>query len=146
MEVQYREINTSDVAYPQVWELRDAVLRRPLGQSLQNDDTSKDHLERIFIAEDSEGKVVGCVMLRPLSNRGYKMRQMAVLPKMQKTGVGRNLIKAAESAAWESGAPFIELNARTVVLPFYEKLGYVVEREEFTEVGISHRFMRKLRS
>ena len=145
MAIRIREITTTDPAYPQVWELRDAVLRRPLGHSLHNDDTSRDHLERIFIAEDESGHVVACVMLRPLPGGAFKLRQMAVLPEMQGSGVGKALVEAAEAAVWASGATRIGMNARELVLPFYQKLGYIAEGEVFTEVGISHRFMQKMR-
>lgn len=144
MHFGLREITTADLAYPQVWELRDAVLRRPLGQSLHTDDTSRDHLERIFIAEE-EGGVVGCVMLRPLPDGTYKLRQMAVHPQMQGNGVGRLLVQAAERAAWASGALRIQMNARAVVLQFYQKLGYAVVGNAFAEVGIPHFFMQKMK-
>ena len=145
MDTRIREINTEDPAYPLVWELRDAVLRRPLGHSLHNDDTSHDHLERIFIAEDNTNRVVACVMLRPLPESAFKLRQMAVLPEVQGSGIGKKLVEAAEAAVWASGAKRIEMHARAVVLPFYEKLGYVAEGETFSEVGIAHRFMQKIR-
>ncbi len=140
-----REITVDDPAYPQVWELRDAVLRRPLGQSLHNDDTSGDHLERIFIAEYDAARVVACVMLRPLRDKAFKLRQMVVAPEAQGTGVGRALVQVAEESVFREGAARIEMNARAVVLPFYEKLGYTIEGDGFIEVGIPHFFMQKKR-
>lgn len=138
-----REITTADPVYPEVWELRDAVLRRPLGQSLRDDDISGDHLERIFIVQNDAGRAVACVMLRALPSGAFKLRQMAVSPAFQGTGIGRQLVEAAERAAWTSGAQRIEMNARAAVRSFYEKLGYAVEGEEFVEVGIPHFFMKK---
>lgn len=140
-----REITTDDPVYPQVWELRDAVLRRPLGQSLHNDDTSRDHLERLFVAEENSGRVIACVMLRPLPGAAFKLRQMAVAPEAQGTGVGRALVQVAEESVFGEGATRIEMNARAVVLPFYEKLGYTIEGDGFIEVGIPHFFMQKKR-
>lgn len=143
--VTIREITTDAPAYSQVWELRDAVLRRPLGLSLHDDDTSKDHLERIFIAEDETGRVIACVMLKPLPGMAFKLRQMAVASDVQGAGIGRQLVEAAERAAWEGGAQCIEMNARATALAFYEKLGYVVKGDAFSEVGIPHFFMKKVR-
>ncbi len=140
-----RRIRTTDPAYPQVWELRDAVLRRPLGHSLYNDDTSRDSEEIILVAEEAFGRVVGCVMLRPVPGGAFKLRQMAVYDDAQGLGVGRALVQHAEAEAWAAGAPHIELHARAGVLPFYEKLGYNVSGEEFLEVGIPHRFAQKVR-
>jgi predicted GNAT family N-acyltransferase len=37
----------------------------------------------------------------------------------------------------------IALHARETAVGFYEKLGYVVSGERFTEVGIPHWYMQK---
>jgi predicted GNAT family N-acyltransferase len=37
----------------------------------------------------------------------------------------------------------MELHARATAIDFYKRLGYSVCSEEFTEVGIPHRIMRK---
>lgn len=143
--MRVREITTTDPVYPQVFELRDAVLRRPLGLSLYDENTSGEDTERIFIAEDDAGRIIGCVMLKALPGAAYKLRQMAVAVEAQGTGVGRMLIEAAERAVWTSGATRIEMHARATAVPFYEKLGYAATGDEFSEVGIPHFFMQKER-
>lgn len=140
-----REITTADPAYSQVFELRDAVLRKPLGLSLHDEDTSGDMAERIFVAEDEAGKIVGCVMLKPLTGAAFKLRQMAVSPEAQGIGIGRLLVEAAERTVWIEGATRIEMHARATAIPFYEKLGYELVGDEFSEVGIPHFFMQKMR-
>lgn len=144
MAIHIREITTEDPVYPQVWELREAVLRKPLGLSLKDEDLIGEKSERIFIAEDGD-RVLGCVMLKAIPGPAFKLRQMAVAPEMQGRKVGRNLVEAAERAAWASSASRIEMHARAAVLPFYEKLGYAVVGEEFSEVNIPHRAMQKHR-
>jgi len=141
--VTIREITTTDPVYPQVFALRDAVLRRPLGLSLHDEDTRADAADRIVIAENENGGVIGCVMLKALPRAVFKLRQMAVAPECQGTGVGRRVVQAAEEIAWREGGIRIEMHARLAVLPFYQKLGYTVEGDVFTEVGIPHYFMKK---
>ncbi|MBS1687606.1 MAG: GNAT family N-acetyltransferase, partial [Bacteroidetes bacterium] len=37
-QISIKEIKVNTPEYEQVWELREEVLRKPLGQSLKNDD------------------------------------------------------------------------------------------------------------
>lgn len=127
----------------QIWQLRDTVLRRPLGLSLRNEDLSGEAQEVTLYATDEEKNVAGCLMLRKLSSDELKLRQMAVAPAFQGKGVGRRLVQSAEAFAAEHGYQSISLHARLHALPFYEKAGYEAAGEVFTEVGIPHRLMRK---
>ena len=131
--------------YPQVLDLREAVLRRPLGLSLRNEDLSMDASDTIFVAlQDDDTRVAGCVMMHPLpGHKRVKLRAMAVYPELQGSGLGRMLVQAAEAWAWQQGFETIVLHARKTALGFYERLGYEVLGEEFTEVGIPHRLMQK---
>ena len=123
-------------------ELRDRVLRIPLGLSVRNDDLSPDVHDILLIAcRNSE--VLGCVILHPLDNKVVRLRAMAVAPEYQGTGIGRLLVKDAERVAREEGFRRIILHARMVVHSFYEKLGYARQGEVFTEVGIPHVLMQK---
>ncbi|MMZ69082.1 putative N-acetyltransferase YjcF [compost metagenome] len=73
-----------------------------------------------------------------------KMRQVAVDESLRGQQVGRRMVVFAEEIAREEGYARFVLNARQVAIPFYEKLGYNIISEEFTEVGIPHRKMAKL--
>jgi predicted GNAT family N-acyltransferase len=127
----------------QAWQLREAVLRKPLGLSLRDEDLSGEAEEVTLCATDEAGHAIGCLMLRRLSDEELKLRQMAVAPAAQGTGVGRKLLQSAEAFAAEHGYQSISLHARLHALPFYEKAGYRAAGEVFTEVGIPHRLMRK---
>src|ERR1700761_3859556 len=59
-------IDVTDPAYQQVWQVREEVLRKPLGMSLKNEDLSMDAEDVIFAAM-ADDKVVGCVMLHPVT-------------------------------------------------------------------------------
>jgi predicted GNAT family N-acyltransferase len=80
-----------------------------------------------------------------VSGSGYaKMRQVAVSPDRQGSGLGRELVLESEAWARRNGFAEIRLHARLNAVPFYERLGYHVEGDEFLEVGIPHFLMRKL--
>ncbi len=140
--IRIRRITLFDPEYGQVLALREAVLRQPLGLSLKDEDLSAEADEYTLIAEE-EGRVIGCVMLRPLSPESLKLRQMAVADSHQRQGIGAALVREAEAFAAEKGFALMTLHARMNAVPFYEQGGYVTFGEPFTEVGIPHHFMQK---
>jgi ribosomal protein S18 acetylase RimI-like enzyme len=141
-EIEITCIDAQHEWFPEVFALREQVLRRPLGLSLYNEDTSADKLDKIFIARHNN-RVLGCLMAKPLPDNQLKLRQMAVAPEFQGTGVGRKLMLAAEEDARKEKIHLLSLHARSSAIPFYEKLGYRIDSEEFEEVGIPHKAMSK---
>lgn len=135
-------ISSSDPLYSEVWKLREAVLRAPIGLSLRNEDLSQDHKDTFFVALNS-GTVIGCLMAQKLDDVVLKLRQMAVYDAWQGKGIGRLLMQAAEEYANRNGYKMISLHARKTAKEFYDKLGYATIGDEFTEVGIPHYNMTK---
>jgi N-acetylglutamate synthase-like GNAT family acetyltransferase len=135
-------IGNSSPKYQQVWDLREEVLRKPLGMSLKNDDMSWEPMDDIFIAEH-DGKVIGCLLLHHIDNDRLKLRQMAVYDDWQGKGIGRLLVNAAEKFAAEKGYDKMVLHARKVAAGFYKSMNYTTAGDEFTEVGIPHFVMEK---
>ena len=125
-------------------DLREEILRKPLGLSLRNEDLSRDNTNIIFIAEH-EGKIIGCVFMEPKGNNEIQLRAMAVYNEWQGKNVGRQLVTAAEEYAWGAGFDKIILHARKVAMGFYKSLGYNAVGDQFTEVGIPHFMMEKKR-
>lgn len=142
INIVVREIKTTDLCYGQVYNLRESVLRVPLGLSLANEDLSKDK-DDIVLAAFCSGNVVGCVMLQHLDIDRVKLRQMAVNPGLQTQGVGTAIVSAAEKTCRERGYKKIVLHAREIARGFYEKAGYLVCSDQFEEVGIPHYAMEK---
>lgn len=140
-----RRIGLDDKDYQQVYNLREEILRKPIGLSLENEDLSGDALDTIFCAMHGD-TVIGCLMLHPTdSPEKIKFRQMAVADGWQGKGIGQLLMNAAEKHTWGSGQWHIVLHARVTAQAFYEKLGYNTTSTVFTEVGIPHVVMEKLR-
>lgn len=136
-------IDTQHPLYPPAVELRYEVLRRPLGIARAAFDLSQDVTNR-FVVACAGGAVVGVVALGPTPHHHTaQLRQMAVLPSRQSSGLGRALVAALETHARERGVTTIILHARHHAVGFYAKLGYAAQGDEFLEVGIPHRLMSK---
>lgn len=143
MNIDIRQVNVNNTDYQQVYNLREEVLRKPIGLSLKNEDLSGDSLDIILAAYDHE-KIVGCVMLHPAEQVDVrKLRQMAVAPEYQGKKIGQQLVQAAEDVLRQHGIKKITLHARQTAIGFYEKLGYKITSGIFTEVNIPHVVMEK---
>ena len=140
--LEFRPIPPASEAYRLECELRNEVLRRPLGLDLRDDDLSAEADQLHFGLFDGES-LVACVIVMPLTPSEVKLRQMAVFPAAQGRGLGRQLLEQLHLELVRQGREKIVLHARMSAIGFYSKLGYHVEGEEFTEVGIPHRKMWK---
>lgn len=140
--ITIKQISVNDGEYQQVWQLREDVLRKPIGLSLANEDLGRDKEDQILVAL-KDNHVIGCLMLRTLPGRQMQLRQMAVAHNAQGAGIGRALVLEAEKTARHHGMASIVLHARQVALGFYEKLGYRAYGDVFTEVGMPHFMMEK---
>jgi predicted GNAT family N-acyltransferase len=132
----------ADPKYQELWNLREAILRKPLGLSLSNENLSRDLTNTIFIAQHND-KIIGCVLMEPKDDHTVQLRAMAVYNEWQGKGVGRMLVQALEAYAWQNGYKKIILHARKVVLGFYKSMNYQQVGDEFVEVGIPHYHMEK---
>ena len=128
--------------YRAACDLRERVLRRPLGIPLRDVDTAEDSGEELFCALQAE-RVIACLHLKYVDAATMKLRQMAVDPAFQKSGVGSGLVRFAEGWARGRATDAIVLDARIAAAPFYERLGYAREGEPFESVGIPHIRMRR---
>lgn len=138
-----QEIPYASALYEASKELRNNVLRLPLGMVLNDRDVAGEE-EQIHIgAVTEDAKVLASVTLKPLSTTVIKLRQMAVDASQQGSGLGRKLVMFAEQLAYSKGYRVMETHARVVAQGFYEKLGYVAEGKMFVEIGIEHMAMKK---
>jgi ribosomal protein S18 acetylase RimI-like enzyme len=129
--------------YQQMVQLRNDILRRPLGLQFTPEELEKEK-EEILIGAFEEEKMLGCCMLIKVDPSSVRLRQMAVLNNLQGKGIGRALMQFAENIARDRGFQKITMHARKTAVGFYEKLGYRVSGQEFEEVTIPHFTMEKL--
>lgn len=139
------ELSVIDYAspfYQQVLDLRNRILREPLGLNLFDEDLREDQDQYILVVLKDD-IVKACLMLKILDKDTVKLRQMAVDTDSQRQGYGSLLVGYAENFCVLNDYFTIELHARKEAKPFYDKLGYDQFGEEFEEVGIPHFLMVK---
>ncbi|MFZ1798255.1 MAG: GNAT family N-acetyltransferase [Chitinophagaceae bacterium] len=135
-------IDYNSEQYHDMVELRNQLLRKPLGLSLPDIDLENEK-DNIFIGYFDDGKLEGCCMLVPIDPDIVQLRQMAVLSGLQGKGIGRTIIQFAENLARDKGFKRIIMHARDSAVGFYQKQGYEKKGEMFTEVSIPHYVMEK---
>ena len=115
--------------------LRYLILRQPLGLSFSTEQLCADsHHIGYYI----DGKLVGCLVLKPINDKQIQMTQVAVDENVQGRGVGRRMVKYSEDFATRFGFQEMVLHARETAVPFYEMLSYNKVGDCFTEVTIPH--------
>jgi predicted N-acetyltransferase YhbS len=137
-----REIVYGSAEYRAELELRDEILRRPLGRQLSARDREGEE-NAYHIACFRGERVVGCLVLRPLGEGDVRMRAVAVATVVQRQGIGAALVRFAEDFARGRGYRRMVLHARETAVEFYEKLDYARVGERFVEVTIPHWRMEK---
>jgi GNAT superfamily N-acetyltransferase len=131
--------------YEKMVDLRRKVLRIPLGLDFSNEDLNKDIHSYLFGCFNDKKEIIGCCTVDNCpDNISFKLRQMAVDPLYQSKGIGRALINFVEIFAKGKKINRINLHARKNAVPFYQKSGYNVYDDEFTEVNIPHLKMEKI--
>ena len=132
-----QEVPYGSPLYRLTLAFREEYLRRPLG--LTNSDADlKAEDRQIHIAAVDNAKIIGTVVLKPISPQMVKLRQMAVAGSRLGSGLGAELVRFAEDLAWDRGYASIEMAARVSARGFYDKLGYRAEGDEFFEITIPH--------
>jgi|GEM_PF-25324 len=141
--VQCLRIAFGSAQYRQTLHLRETVLRVPLGLTLSEADVHGEEGQWHFALLDGRDALLANVVALPLGEGLFKLRQMAVRADLQGLGLGSRLLTEVEGHLRTHGARSIILHARVSVVPFYQMLGYVSEGEDFVEVTLPHRSMRK---
>ncbi len=128
--------------YQQMVNLRNEILRKPLGLIFDAAELEREK-EDVLMGAFEEDKLLGCCLLTRMDDRTMRLRQMAVPSGMQGKGIGRALMIFCENVARDMGYKRLIMHARKTALGFYEKLGYSVYGEEFMEITIPHYIMEK---
>jgi GNAT superfamily N-acetyltransferase len=118
------------------YELRFEVLRKPWGQSFDStkDDTEDGSVH--YLVKDEFDDTVAAGRLQFNSSTQGQIRSMAVKQFVQKTGIGRLLIKYIEADAKKRGISEIILDSREQAVPFYLKNGYEVTGPSYLLFGV----------
>ncbi len=135
--MEFIEIQWNSELYALEIELRDRLLRAPLGMGFSTQELAAESSELHF-GLIQEGKVKACAVIVPSTPDQAKLRQMAVHEDHQRQGLGSTLVRQIESELRRRDFQRVELHAREQAVPFYERLGYRTIGERFIEVNIAH--------
>lgn len=137
-----KQIDHGTREYEQMLKLRNEILRKPLGLTYSHDELAREK-EDILIGAFDDDEMLACCLLTKEDNKSLRLRQMAVQNNLQGKGIGASMMNFAELLARDKGFQKLIMHARKTALGFYEKLGYKVVGDEFTEVTIPHYVMEK---
>ncbi|MFM7180486.1 MAG: GNAT family N-acetyltransferase [Verrucomicrobiales bacterium] len=132
-----QSIDPDSPAYRLECDLRQRVLRGPLGLDLFDEDLAVER-EQFHHGLFEGERLIGCAIAVRLTPEEIKIRQMAVDPDYQGRGCGRQLLDEVMAIWKDRGIRLVSLNARLSVARFYERLGFSRTGAEFTEVGLPH--------
>jgi len=137
-----RMIDHGTKEYQQMVHLRNEMLRKPLGLHFTKDELDEEKND-ILMGAFEDDRLLGCCLLTRIDSSTVRLRQMAVPSGMQGKGIGRALTIFAENIARDLGYKRLLMHARITAIGFYQKLGYGIIGDEFTEVTIPHYIMEK---
>jgi N-acetylglutamate synthase-like GNAT family acetyltransferase len=137
-----KQIDHSSKEYRQMVELRNEILRKPLGLSFKKEELTREK-DDILIGAFEEDKMLGCCLLTKVNKDNVRLRQMAVQNNLQGKGIGAAMLNYAENVARDAGYKNMLMHARKTAVGFYEKLDYKVTGDEFEEITIPHVIMEK---
>lgn len=138
------DVDFGSSRYDELVELRYKVLLEPLGLKFLDMYREKEMgYLHIGCVEGLDDRLIGGLMLAPVNDQDIRMLQVAVDPRYQREGVGREIVKYAEKRSREAGYSKIVMHAMLSVVHFYEKMGYIQEGDIFEEKGITFACMAK---
>ncbi|MBL0145505.1 MAG: GNAT family N-acetyltransferase [Chitinophagaceae bacterium] len=127
-----KQIDHGTKEYQEMVNLRNELLRRPLGLSFSPDELAREK-EDILIGAFDDDKILACCLLTKVDDNSLKLRQMAVQNNLQGKGIGASMMNFAENVARDKGFKKVTMHARKNAMGFYEKLGYKAVGNEFEE-------------
>ena len=134
--------DTTSAIYKDALKIRYAVFVNEQGVSEEEEiDSLEDKTEHIVLYVD--GKPVATARIYDLGENTFKVQRVAVLKDARGIGYGAVIMTEAEKRVQELGGQKITLGAQNSAIPFYEKLAFNVEGEEFMDAGIPHHTMSK---
>ena len=117
------------------------ISEQHVNPAIEIDDKEKDCVH--LVAYNQQEKAVATARLFSLSPSSFKIQRVAVVKELRGKKYGNAIMKKIEEIAKEKHIKKLVLGAQNYAIPFYEKLGYSPEGEEYEEAGILHRHMKK---
>ena len=123
------------------FHIRKAVFVEEQAVPLELELDEYDDIATHFLLRDGETPLATA---RLLDKHGLaKIGRVAVRKEARGWGLGLKLMQAVLDEARRRGFQESVLDSQTYAIPFYARLGFVAEGEEFDDAGIAHFLMRQ---
>lgn len=139
----FQEINYESELYFKAIELRQEVLRTPLGLKYSSSDL-KQEADQIHIVCILDEQLIASASLMLENDHTIKLRQVAVRPHLQNLAIGTKLLNYCENYIKKRNYKLIYCHARETALNFYLKNKYEIVSEKFLEIGLPHFKLQKV--
>lgn len=139
--IEFKVIEYQSKDWELALQLREAVLRAPLGAIFTKDELIEE-AAHIQIAGFKEEKLVACAVLVP-EGPALKMQRVAVDEQLRNQAIGSKMMAFCEAWATERNIEWIYCHARDSAVNFYLNNDYQPEGDYFDEDGIPHLKMKK---
>ena len=141
MNLQRIEYNSKE--YNESLELRNKVMRKPLGFDLRNEDLNYEK-DAIMVGAYENDTIIG-VGVMTYDKELFKVECLCVDFDYQKSGIGSKLLTYLEELAKQHGGKVMCLEARVSAEKFYIKHGYIGGGEAYLHehAPVPHIAMRK---
>jgi len=130
------------------WTTEADLIAGDVRTDAQNVSTVMNMPGSVFLVYEGPSALLGCVNLQKHHTRMY-LGMFAVDPETQGMGIGKELLKGADSHAREQGSLSIYMqviSVRQELIDWYKRNGYADtgERKPFPEDGLTGKHMREL--
>ncbi len=124
------------------YDIRKAVFVQEQAVPLELEIDKYDDVATHFLLRDAEGTPLATARL--LDKHGLaKIGRVAVMQEARGRGLGLRLMQFVVDEAQKRGFTEAVLDSQAYAIPFYERLGFTAEGEEFDDAGIPHFLMRR---
>ena len=124
------------------YDIRKAVFVEEQAVPLELEMDEYDDTATHFLLRDAAGAPLATARL--LDKHGLaKIGRVAVLKEARGRGLGLMLMQFVLEEARKRGFTEAVLDSQTYAIPFYERLGFTAEGDEFEDAGIPHFLMRR---
>ncbi|WP_016838475.1 GNAT family N-acetyltransferase [Ureibacillus thermosphaericus] len=143
MKIEVIRVSTEE-QLEKAFSIRKEVFVEEQGVPMESEIDEYDNLlspcEHLLIVVDD--KPVGAGRIRFVDGFG-KLERICVLQPYRKICIGKLIVQELEKIAKEKDCQKVKLHAQSHAKVFYEKLGYIINSDEFLEEGIPHYLMVK---
>ena len=124
------------------YDIRKAVFVEEQAVPLDLEMDEYDDLATHFLLRDAAETPLATARLLDKHGRA-KIGRVAVIKEARGLGLGLTLMQFVLDEARRRGFTEAVLDSQTYAIPFYSRLGFTAEGEEFDDAGIPHFLMRR---